>query len=263
VNGHVYYELSTPVYGFDEAFHRWVTEDRIPAVLSIPGFVSARHFRCTDVPRSLKRRSPTYAFACMTRYEMEGEADKIFPHFVSAPINQRLSPFYEVVGQTLRVRAQQGDGSIPVDEMRGYVFRPITELLWRKSAPEGFNGQQFLYVVRSNPRIGQDDEFNDWYTNNHIHIEVELPGHYATQRFEISPFQFPSDVSLSRHGYVAEYWWDGDPRHILDELDLALAEGRLPHRSPAYDPEAAEFPVYAPLTDWLIAPGFSDTSKRP
>ena len=42
----------------------------------------------------------------------------------------------------------------------------------------------YRLVVLSNPAEGHDDEYNDWYTNNHLPDVIAIPGIIAAQRFK-------------------------------------------------------------------------------
>jgi len=46
-----------------------------------------------------------------------------------------------------------------------------------------------IFLVMTEPNDGQEDEFNDWYTNIHCHDIMRLQGSVAVQRFKLSPYQ--------------------------------------------------------------------------
>src|SRR3546814_16340103 len=43
--------------------------------------------------------------------------------------------------------------------------------------------ERLLYIVLTNATPGDDEQFNDWYTNTHIPDVLALPGFVAAQRF--------------------------------------------------------------------------------
>ena len=90
-----------------------------------------------------------------------------------------------------------------------------------------------LMVVMSNVVPGREDEFNDWYTNEHIIDVVEkLPGFVSAQRYELSPVQIEQKIFR----YMAIYHIPADQleeaQHSVlyqrAERQRALAEGRRP-----------------------------------
>jgi hypothetical protein len=103
-----------------------------------------------------------------------------------------------------------------------------------------------ILVVQTNPVPGREDEFNDWYTNQHLADIISIEGWVAAQRFRVSPVQ--RDVTPPYpYGYVAVYEMEGDIRANLDRLTAtvptlyvssAMAEARASH-------------VFEPITDRL------------
>lgn len=43
-----------------------------------------------------------------------------------------------------------------------------------------------IFDVHSNPVPGREDEYNDWYTNQHLSDVLASPGFVAAQRFEVA-----------------------------------------------------------------------------
>ncbi|MGB3501623.1 MAG: hypothetical protein WBA44_08375 [Mesorhizobium sp.] len=46
-----------------------------------------------------------------------------------------------------------------------------------------------LLVVFTNPVEGKDDEYNDWYDNQHLGDVLNVPGVRSAQRFGLGPVQ--------------------------------------------------------------------------
>ena len=46
-----------------------------------------------------------------------------------------------------------------------------------------------IFIVMTEAVEGQEDEFNDWYTNIHCHDTMRFQGSVATQRWKLSPWQ--------------------------------------------------------------------------
>jgi hypothetical protein len=54
---------------------------------------------------------------------------------------------------------------------------------------EGLAMKRYKYVVLANPVDGREDEFNDWYTNQHLPDFLRIPGVVLAERFRMSDNQ--------------------------------------------------------------------------
>lgn len=77
--------------------------------------------------------------------------------------------------------------------------------------------QRHVFVVLTNPVEGQEDEYNDWYSNRHIADVVAIPGIVAARRYELSDAQLRATVP---YRYCALYEIE------TDDLEGVLAELR-------------------------------------
>jgi hypothetical protein len=87
----------------------------------------------------------------------------------------------------------------------------------------------YTLVVMSNPVEGRTEEYNDWYTNQHLADVLRVDGFKAARRFQISEgFSGP-------HAYMALYEMETeDPGAVLDELTKCANTPAMPI-SPAMD----------------------------
>lgn len=77
--------------------------------------------------------------------------------------------------------------------------------------------QRCSLIVMTNPVEGQDGEYNDWYTNTHLHDVLKIPGVVGAQRFRRSDIQ--RDAGPYSWGYLAIYECETDDlRSIIREL---------------------------------------------
>ncbi len=75
--------------------------------------------------------------------------------------------------------------------------------------------KKFKLLVLTNPKDGRDQEFNDWYTNQHLADVVTVPGFVSAQRFKLAD---PLG-STHNHRYLAIYEIESDdPKGVMDEL---------------------------------------------
>src|SRR5579859_1174502 len=72
-----------------------------------------------------------------------------------------------------------------------------------------------LFMVLSDPIVGQDAVYNDWYDNRHLADVLKLDGFVSAQRFRLSHQKTPDGVPASR--YLAIYEMQ------TDDVDATLA----------------------------------------
>jgi hypothetical protein len=78
-----------------------------------------------------------------------------------------------------------------------------------------------LLLVFSNPVDGCEDEYNDWYSNQHLDEILAIEGFVRAQRFELAPAKMTNDTPLAPYRYLAIYEVaDG----ALERADSALFE---------------------------------------
>jgi hypothetical protein len=74
---------------------------------------------------------------------------------------------------------------------------------------------KFKLVVMTDPKAGREDEYNDWYTNQHLADVVAVPGFRSAQRFKLNDgmgFEH-------RNRYLAIYEIESDdPQEALAEM---------------------------------------------
>jgi hypothetical protein len=106
-----------------------------------------------------------------------------------------------------------------------------------------------LLVVHSGPVDGQEDEYNEWYSNHHIPHVVATPGFISGQRFRIHGVQrLGADHPVSVHRYLSIYEVTGDPALAFQEMNARLADGRMPV-SDAIDEARIQSFFWQPITE--------------
>lgn len=108
---------------------------------------------------------------------------------------------------------------------------------------------RYMMAVLTNAVPGREAEFNDWYTNRHIHDVVKVPGVNAAQRFHLAE---TSGLEAPKFKYFAIY--------ELETADLGGTIGELLRRngtpalplSDAMDLDAY-FAVYEAITPQVTA----------
>lgn len=87
---------------------------------------------------------------------------------------------------------------------------------------------RYLFVVETQPVAGQEDAYNDWYTNRHLADVVALPGFVSAQRFALVPHPNtrPADPAFR---YLALYDIETDDlAEPFDALAAAVRTDRMP-----------------------------------
>lgn len=87
---------------------------------------------------------------------------------------------------------------------------------------------QGLLVVYSEPVIGHEDEYHDWYSNHHLRHVVGLPGFVSGQRFRLGSVQRLKDNPAPPRQFLSLYEMVGDPAEAFATMNAELAKGTLP-----------------------------------
>ncbi len=77
-----------------------------------------------------------------------------------------------------------------------------------------------LLVVLTHPVEGREDEYNDWYTNNHLDDVLKAAGFSAAQRFKFVPSKLSRNPAAP---YLAIYEVPADQREQAEKLLLETA----------------------------------------
>jgi hypothetical protein len=108
------------------------------------------------------------------------------------------------------------------------------------------------FIVLSNATSGNDDTFNDWYSNTHVHDVLKVPGFVSAQRFKVLEAPGPTGA-MPGWRYLALYEIETD--------DLAASLGELGKRiggpamamSDTMDMASAVALTFTPITEKVTA----------
>lgn len=109
---------------------------------------------------------------------------------------------------------------------------------------------QYRLFAFTNAKPGEDDAFNDWYTNVHLADVLKLPGVVSAQRFSLAETQYrPGSCSYQ---YMAVYEIDiDDIQTTFSELRRVSGTPEMP-LSPAMQDERMVW-IYQPITPPVTA----------
>lgn len=82
--------------------------------------------------------------------------------------------------------------------------------------------ERHIFVARANAVTGSDAEFNEWYTGQHMHDVLAVPGFVSAQRFRLGEVQ-RAEIPPDEPRYVAIYEIDGDLGQAVEQLGEATA----------------------------------------
>ncbi len=86
---------------------------------------------------------------------------------------------------------------------------------------------KFVYLVLTNPTEGRDDEFNRWYTQQHLHDVLRVPGIVSAQRFVRTEQQRGSGPQPWR--YMALYECEAtDPDFVTAGIQARYGTSEMP-----------------------------------
>ncbi|SFI60870.1 MULTISPECIES: DUF4286 family protein [Microbacterium] len=106
-----------------------------------------------------------------------------------------------------------------------------------------------IYVVQTNAVPGREEEFEDWYSHQHLSDVLAVPGFRSAQLFGMSTVQRDTANAAYPYRHLALYELEEDPRAALDALAAAVAGGL--YLSPALAADR-KMVVFEPTTERLL-----------
>lgn len=83
-----------------------------------------------------------------------------------------------------------------------------------------------IFVVFTNPVEGDEDAYNDWYTNTHLPDVLKIPGVKSAARYKLADIQMVDQDCKFR--YLAIYDLDTDDlTSVRDEIVARIGTDRM------------------------------------
>ena len=103
-----------------------------------------------------------------------------------------------------------------------------------------------IFIVMTEAFEGQEDEFNDWYTNIHCHDTMRLQGSVAVQRWKLSPYQLRYNAGHvgPEQRWLCIYELNDTQQNIDDHIEQCFSD-RMPITSAQRIDKAEDF-YYVP-----------------
>jgi hypothetical protein len=104
-----------------------------------------------------------------------------------------------------------------------------------KAAPQPAPLKHYVFMVLTNPKPGQEAEYNRWYTHTHLQDLVRAPGIVSAQRFVVTP----GDAGKTPYKYLAIYEVETADLAATQKAMKALVGTPQMFISPALDKNAS------------------------
>jgi hypothetical protein len=101
-------------------------------------------------------------------------------------------------------------------------------------------------LVFTNAVKGRDEEFNDWYTNQHVPDALSVPGYAAAQRFRLADVQMGAAPD-SKWRYLAIYEVETDDLKATSAESMARAGTERMPLSDAADSASSAIFAFTPI----------------
>jgi hypothetical protein len=100
-----------------------------------------------------------------------------------------------------------------------------------------------VLLVLTNPVVGQEQEYNDWYDNIHLREVCALPGFTGARRYRLADGEYPQKY-MALYDIAAD-----DPKKALASLSEAAGSGTF-NMSPALDMKTISMGLFEQITDY-------------
>lgn len=107
---------------------------------------------------------------------------------------------------------------------------------------------KYKLIVLINAIEGREDEFNDWFSNQHMHDSLKVPGMKTAQRFELTDDQWPEASRQWRYMTLYDVETD-DVAGVIAELRRRGGTPEMPSTDTIQPPVYIH--VYEPITDFV------------
>lgn len=193
--------LSTAPEGQEQEYHDWYDEEHAPARLTVPGIRTARRYRDTAAHRGY--------LAC---YDLDSAGVLDSPDYLKLPA--------AASGRERRILREVAP------DRRVYQAVPTPDV--SRSRDLGICGQVLLAVWWT-PAPGTDDDFNAWYTQEHVPLLMKVPGWLRIRRYSLLAGNGPRYLAL--HDLTSEDAL-AQPAHAAAQTPW---RNRLAAERPEYD----------------------------
>lgn len=230
----VYTEPTTPAH--EDAYNRWYTEEHLPDVLAVPGYVRATRFRAVPGECAVAQRY-------LSLYELEVDGLR----GLQATSDEHMRRI--ATGDMRR----SPDGAMDRNAMRALYYEAVGPRVGTGDAVPAS-----VLMVYSDPSSPEAEaEYNRWYQDVHLPEVIDVPGFVAASRYRVTAVNMLGEPWVVSQRYLAVYELDRqDPEQIAAshaELTRRVREGDRMQLSSALGPGPITR-YYARISDRIAAP---------
>lgn len=112
---------------------------------------------------------------------------------------------------------------------------------------------KYILVAMTNPVEGREDEYNDWYNNQHLQDVVKAPGVVAAQRYVLCEKQrYPGPYSFK---YLAIYEIEADDvQPVIEYIDKVAGTEAMPISSAMAAEPRVRGAYFRPISERVVKP---------
>jgi hypothetical protein len=210
----VYTEPTTPAH--EDAYNRWYTEEHLPDVLAVPGYVRATRFVAVPGDCVVPQRY-------LSLYELEVEG--------ISGLQATSDEHMRRIGTGEMRRSP--DGAMDRNAMRALYYEAVGPRVGSGDAVP--SSVLMVYSDPSSPDL--EDEYNRWYHETHLPEVIDVPGFVAASRYRVTAVNMLNEPWVVSQRYLAVYELDrSDPEQIAAshaELSRRVREGDRMGMSPS------------------------------
>jgi hypothetical protein len=105
---------------------------------------------------------------------------------------------------------------------------------------------KFTFLVLTNAVPGREEEFDRWYTEQHIADVLRVPGVVSAQRFRAAQAQ-PRGAAAPPWQYMALYECDAEPQAVADGIRARIGTPDMPMTDAMAEARSACY--FEPITE--------------
>jgi hypothetical protein len=216
--------FTRPIAGKEAQFNAWYDSTHVPQMLEIPGFVAAARFHTLTAATPTSTLPPYLAVYDLDTTDLQKTNNEVKRRMTSGMLAKGEAMDYPTIATG--------------------IFEPITPRILAADLP-GTTGptqaagstrlETFELVVLSDPADGREQEFNDWYTTQHVPDVLHVPGFISGQRFKL--VENDSSNTVIPHYLVKFEFQSYDLAATVAEINRRLRSGQT-RMSTAMGPDA-------------------------
>ncbi|PGH02560.1 hypothetical protein GX51_04587 [Blastomyces parvus] len=184
-------------------FHDWYNNEHGPTRLRLPFITNGFRFRATDTDTASDPSSSSHPISpeWLAIYDVQDMAELQREPYLRLRRDDVKSKREKEVMAKITVERRLYD-FVESKDVEGYV--PLDALAMAEAEAEGKKNKRVLVAIIQTLHPDREEEFNNWYREEHLPLLTKVPGWLRTRRYVSSALE-PTPVTeyLSLHEYVS------------------------------------------------------------